>query len=307
MRRSLLAVLVLVAMGDAALLLALRGQGWALQLVHRDATGEALAAPPDGAMRVRVGRLDFDYRVPPASRAAPPGAGLPRRTGADSGLADVRAAILWVRGKLRVGEHYTPRPWRLREALAAAADTSRRFYCYSYACAMVAACQDLGYAARVAQLQGHVTSEVFLPALGQWVLADALYDFIARDPRGRPLSLLETLRRLEARRPVVWEPVAGTKGDDDEMDPRTRGQVEEIIRRGNYFVADGAFSFGPPSRLVRLRELLAGRAHVIQAAPCGEPLADARARRLRAALAGGTVAGLVVLVALALAPRRRPR
>lgn len=303
MRPRILGALALLVAVDAIFLLALRGHPWALQWVRRDADGALYEQAPDEAMRIRVGGWLFDYRAPTDARDA--GAvPLPVRRGGDRGLDDMRAAIRWVRVQLRVGEPFARPTWRLQDALRLAADSSRRFLCDSYSRATVAVCQSMGYAARVDLLDGHITSEVYLPALGQWVLGDALYDFIACTPVGEPLSLVETARRLSQSQPVEWMPVVGRRGDDDEMTGRTRANVEGIIRRGNSFVCDGRVIFGPLTLTERVRDLLLGRPRTIQLALQGEPPLDRRERALRWGLLGWNAVGLSGMGLMA--RRRRP-
>src|SRR5262249_1141929 len=172
MRPRLLWVPALLVVIDAILLLALRGHPWALQWVQRDPDGTLYEQAPDEAMRIRVGGWPFDYRAPVDARATGATA-LPVRRRGDRRLGDLRAAIRWGRVELRVGEPFARPTWRLRDALTLAADSSRRFLCDSYSRATVAVCQSMGYAARVDLMDGHITSEVYLPALGQWVLGDA--------------------------------------------------------------------------------------------------------------------------------------
>ncbi len=301
MRRKLALGIVVLLLGDALLVASLKGRMWSLVWVYQDRTGAAFEAAPDSAMRVVVAGQPFDYAVE-FQPAYVQRARFPDRSEADSGLADVRACIRWVRDRLRVGEGYRPQEWRLSYLLAAAADSSMRFWCDTYARALVAAAQSQGYAARVIHLEGHVTSEIFLPRLGQWVWADALYDFIARDAGGRPLSLTQAAGLIEGGREVVWQPVTGVKGDDDEMEPRTRRQVEGVVRRGNFFLGDGPFTYGRLSDARRALDLVAARPRVIQLAAQGEPALDRRERGLRWVLIGWNLVGLAVLIALAQKP-----
>jgi hypothetical protein len=171
---------------------------------------------------------------------------------------------------------------------------------------MVAVLQGMGYPARVVLMDGHIVSEVFLPARGQWVVADALYDAIPWAPGSGPLSLVQLKRRLERGEPVEWRSVVGEKADDDEMDPATRKQVEGIVVRDALFTCDGLSIFGPLEKPQRVVDLAAGRARAIQLALFGEPALDARERGLRRALVLWNLAALAGTAALAWNRRRAP-
>jgi hypothetical protein len=300
----LVALLLAFAIGDEVLVLTLKGRTHALQLVHRDTTGAAFEAAPDAARRVHADGVAFDYATGmDAARAAP--LGVPAATGLDGGLDDVRRAVAWVRARLRSGEGYPQSRWRLEQAVAAAADPGRGFLCFSYACAVASVAEAQGYAARVVYLGRHITSEVFLPARGSWVMADATYDVIPHGDAGEPLSLLETRRRLVAGRPVEWRTVVGVRGDDDSLDAPTRTIVEARVRAGEFMVKDGALTFDLRSDRERLADVARGRPRVLQLALAGEPALDREERRLRALLVAwnGLALGVLALGAIALRPR----
>ena len=304
-RRRLLAALILMFLiGDELLVLALRGQDSALQLVNRDTTGAAFEAPPDDLLRAHPAGFRFDYAMGMDSlRAARVGA--PPATGADGGLDDVRRDIRWVRARLRAGEGYPAAHWRLEETVAAAADSGRRFSCVSYSCAMVSLAESQGYPARLVHLGRHITSEVYLPAWHRWVFADALYDFIPYGTEGDPLSLLETHRRLVDGRSVEWRSVVGDRGDDDSLDGPGRHRIETFVRSGDFIIPDGALVFGLIGDLRRLWDVATGRPRVVQLALRGQPAIDREERRLRAGLALWNLLALLVLGACTVAGRSR--
>ena len=298
------ALLLLFVIGDEALLFSLKGRLWALQIVRRDPTGAIFDAAPDDARQAHHANLDFDYAVgvDPARAAR---AGVPPGTGADGGLEDLRHDIRWVRSRLRSGDTYMAHTWRLEDVLAAAADPERRFYCYSYACAMVSAAEGQGYAARIVYLGRHITSEVYLPARGQWVMADATYDVIPHGAEGVPLSLLETRRRLLTRRPVTWRPVVGEAVDDAMLDEPTRRNLESMLRAGGFFIKDGALALGQLGDLDRLWDLLRGRPRVIQLALSGQPALDRLERRTWAWLAFWNAGALLTVTVCMVVLRTR--
>src|SRR5262249_34601575 len=283
---------------DAALLFSLRHRPWAIGLLQRDSSGALFEAAPDSAMRIAIEGRTFDYRAPFDAIDPGPEAVIPVRPGGDRGLDDLRTAIRWGRDGRRVGEASLPPVWRLRDAVHLARTSTRRFYCGSYSRAMVAVLQGMGYPARVDLMDGHIVSEVYLPALGQWVVADALYDAIPVAPDGRPLSLVQLKRRLHGREAFRWGPVTGEKSDAAEMDPAARRQVEADLRGGMCFTCDGLSIFGPLGKPQRMGDLLAGRPRAIQLALFDERPLDRTERRIRLLLLGWNLAGAVALLAL---------
>jgi len=300
------ALFLAIVIGNEVLLFSLRGRIWALQLVHRDTSGEVFAASPGPDRRVRAGRLELDYTVG-MDMARMASLGVPATTGGDDGLDDLRADVRWVRSRLRSGEGYVSSRWRLEEVVAAAADSSQRFFCLSYACAMVSVAELQGYAARVVFLGRHITSEVYLPARGQWVMADATYDVIPHGSDGAPLSVLDAHWRLAAGRPVEWRTVVGETDDDASLDGPTRNIVESLLIAGDFQLRDGALTFGQLTNRERAWDVLRGRPRVIQLALRGQPALDGYERRLRTALAAWNATGLAVLLAFGLVMRRGAR
>lgn len=298
------ALLLAFLVGEEALLFSLQGRVWALQRVRRDTSGAWLDAPPDDTRRARHDGLDFEYGMgmDPARASS---VGAPAVTGEDDGLEDLRRDIRWVRSRLRTGEPYMPPTWRLEDALTLAVEPGRRFHCYSYACATVSVAEAQGYAARVVYLGRHITSEVYLPARRQWVMADATYDVIPYGAEGGPLSLLETLRHLRAGQPVEWRPVTGEAGDDATLDEPTRRNVEAMIRAGEFVIKDGALTFGQLGHLPRLWDVVTGRARVLQLALDGQPAPDHFERRTWAWLLLWNAVALVTVALYLLTPRRR--
>jgi hypothetical protein len=169
--------------------------------------------------------------------------GLPARAGGDYGLADVRRDIAWVLARLRAGNSFPTHRWRLEDVLAAARNPRRRFFCFTYSSALVSVAESQGYPARPVELGDHITAEVFLPALDQWVMADAIYDFIPFGPDGRPLSVLDVHRRVASGAPIAWERVVGVRGDDDELEGRTQAKVEALLRAGDFVVKDAVLNY----------------------------------------------------------------
>ena len=281
--RLLLALLLVLLIGNAVIVLSLKGRNSALQLVHRDTSGEVFEAPPDRAGRAHPAGFLFDYTMGMDS-ARGARAGAPAATRADGGLEDLRNDVRWVRSRLRTGAPYPFARWRLEDALAAAADPGRRFFCFSYACAMVSVAESQGYPARVVYLGDHITSEVYLPARRKWVLADATYDVIPHGAEGDPLSVVETHRRLVAGEPVEWRPVVGVPADDATLDEPTRRGVESMMRAGDFFIKDGALTFDHLGDRERLMDVLRQRPRVLQLALNGQPSMDRDERRLRTGL-----------------------
>jgi hypothetical protein len=279
--------------GNAVLLKSLKGGVWALQLLAQDPDGSAFETPPDDRGVAHAGDLAIDYLVP---REPTPGLGA--ATGGDRGLDDVREAIRWVRLHLRTGRFFWITPWHIADVLRAAEDPNRKFFCGSYSRMLAAACISRGYPARVVEMNGHIESEVYLPAVGHWVLADALYDFIAFRPGGEPLSLVQTARRLLRGEPVEWRPVTGQQGDDDDMDPKNQAQVERIIRKGDFVTADGATTFGRLSRAERARDVLLCRVRMVQAGLQRQPPKDGIERRLRVSLLGWNLVAITFQLAM---------
>lgn len=296
--RGLLLLALLIA-GNLALIGGLRGRDYALLLLARDSDGTILSAAPDADRITRLGGLTLDYKVQVRSRVT-----IPVRTGGDSGLDDVRANIRWVRTLLSAGEDFHTDDWWLRDIVAAARAGGRRFLCDTYSRTLVNAFLRQGYAARVVLLDGHIAGEVYLPKLGQWVFADALYDFIASDAEGHPLSVLDASRRIRAGQAVIWKPVVGARSDDDDMNPRNRDRLEEMLGEGCFRVCDGEFGFGRLSKRDRVRDLLAGRVHAVEYVADGRPSSDRDERVMRGLLLVWN-AGFVVL-AITLLARRRP-
>jgi hypothetical protein len=299
MSRRLLALLLVLALGDGGLVWALKANGWAIRLVYVDRTGSAFEAPPDAAMRARIGDVPFDYAMDiTPTRAAK--LGLPRATGADSGLADVEANVRWIRSRFRSGGFYGRRPWRLEEAIEAARDPHRRFYCFSYSAAMVSLSQSQGYPARIVWLDGHITSSVYLPAMHKWVLADALHDVIPYDASGRPLSGVEAHRLLRSGGTIEWRRIAGTPPNQPET--FDRAAIESLLWRGDFMVSDGPSTFALRGRWGRMLDLIEGRPRTLQLGMEGQRPFDAASRVIRAAL---IVWNLLGAVAIAGASRRR--
>lgn len=280
------ALAVLVLAGNAALLGALAGRTWALQAAVTDRTGALFECGPTGFRHTPTG-VRLNLFEPRETAAA-----LPPRSGDPSGLGDLAAGIRFARATLRVGAFYPDPAYRLDELLGAAADTSRRFYCGSYSRLLGYALRNMGYPVRVVALEGHITTEAWLPALRQWVLCDAVYDFVAYVPGGRPLSLVAAMKRLRAGEAVEWRPVVGAEEDDDDMDPATRRQVEGILRRGRGLALDGLIAHARRSDLERAMGLSLGRVRGLQLDLDGSPAPDRAERRLRFAWALWNAAGL---------------
>ena len=223
MRRLLLPLLILAA-GNLALLGTLRGREYAMVRLARDTDGSIVNAAPGADHVARAGKVSVDYSVAFRDQIDVPAA-----TGGDGGLDDVRSAIRWVRSLFSVGDDYRAESWYLSDALTSARDGHRRFMCDSYARALVNASLRQGYSARVVLLDGHISSEIYLPGRGQWVFADALYDFIASDPGGEPLSVLETTARFRHGDAVDWASVvgepAGVEGNADKVFPWDRRRI----------------------------------------------------------------------------------
>ncbi len=301
MRRTLLLLAVLAA-GNLGLIGVLRGREYATVWLAHDPQGAAFDAAPGPNRVARAGDVLLNYSIGFKNRVP-----TPPRTDRDRGLDDVRASITWVRAKLAVGDDYHAETWYLSDALDAAREGEGRFMCDSYSRALVNASLRQGYAARVVLLDGHISSEVFLPAVGRWVFADALYDFIATDPAGEPLSVLEASRRLRSGAPVRWSPVVGDRGDDDDLHPRNLWALEGMLRRGRFRIVDGAMGFGRLTRLDRVKDFVRGRVHMVEHAPAGEPPSDRDERALRAVALGWNVGLLALALVLAVRGRLRPR
>ncbi|MBI1796931.1 MAG: transglutaminase domain-containing protein [Candidatus Eisenbacteria bacterium] len=294
--RRLLIVALFFVLGDAGLLGVLKSNGYALRLVHADTSGAAFEAPPDAAMTARRAGLAIDYAMGmDAARAAR--LGLPAATRGDSGLDDMRANVRWVRAHFRPGGFYIKRPWRLEEALEAARDPDRRFYCFSHAAAMVSLCEGQGYAARIVSLSGHITSETYLPALGRWVIADAIHAVIPYDAAGRPLSAVGLHRMMLRGEPFEWRRVPDVAGAGPEM--FNPGAVDTLMLRGDFVVNDGPSTFDLRGPVQRAFDLLTGRPRIIQLAAEGQPPIDRAARRIRLALGVWNLLGLLTLAAAA--------
>jgi hypothetical protein len=296
LRRLLPLVVVLIA-GNLALFGTLRGREYALIWLERDTDGRLFQAAPGPDRVTHAGGFDFDYNVALRTQIQVPAA-----TGGDGGLDDVRSSIRWVRQLLAVGEDYHAENWWLRDVVRAA-QGSRRFMCDSYSRALVNACLRQGYAARIVMLDGHIAAEVYLPQRHQWVFADALYDFIATDSEGRPLSVVDCARRYHLGETVHWQPVTNARGDDDELGTKNLFRLEEMMRQSNFAIYDGAFAFGRLDRLGRMRDLLLHRVHAIQLALLGQPRRDRDERAVRGLLGvwNGAMLGFGILV---LAQRR---
>jgi len=289
--------LLLGLAGAIAIASGLRGRNFALLRLDHDRDGSRVSAPPAWPGIAPASRGALDYRIQFRHATA-----IPRATGGDAGLADVRADIAWVRDLLSVGDDFHTDIWWLRDIVLARQE-GRRFMCdtYSRALANIALRQDMP--ARIVLLDGHITSEIFLPRLGRWVFADALYDFIAMTPEGRPLSILDTVRRLRAGDRVLWKSVTGVVGDDDALGARNRARLEDMLRNGRFTVCDGEYGFGRLTRRDRARDLLLGRVHAIQYVSAGAAFDDRDESALRALL----VVWCAVSLALATwSARRRP-
>jgi hypothetical protein len=275
LRRLLLILAILVA-GDLALLGTLRGRPYALVWLDRDPDGRYFSAAPDPHGVAHIGEGTLQYGIPARSKIE-----VPVATGGDGGLEDVRAAILWVRRELRVGDDFHAETWWLRDIVDAAARGDRGFMCDSYSRALAAVFMRMGYTGRIVHLDGHISCELYLPSRHQWVFADALYDFIAEDETGHPLSLVEAARHWQQHRPLVWHRVEGSKGDDDELSPANKTRLQEMLERADFTMYDGPFAFGRLSRLDRLHDLVTGRVRAVQLAMAGQPRDDGVERLTR--------------------------
>lgn len=288
----ILTIIILLLAGNGALLFTLKGDDYAIQRLYRDTTGDAFEAPPDASWRARGIGYDLDYNV--GVRLPTPSArGLPERRTLDP-LDDMRMLATWVRVHLAVGDFYRERVWSLDEILTAA-NAGHEFFCSTYAHALVTVAQTCGYPARVIGLNGHITSEIYDRTRSRWVMVESLYDCIPFGRDGEPLSLLQTSRILAAGDSVTWQAITGIPGDDDEMYPKNRPNVENIIRRGDFTIADGRATFGRIPLRERVIDLLTGRTRTIQLALHGEPAKDRLPRRLRLAILAWNLLGVFLL------------
>jgi hypothetical protein len=77
--------------------------------------------------------------------------------------------------------------------------------CVDHARALVALGEAYGLVVRTVRHSRHTFNEVWVPALGKWVMIDSQYAVTGSSESGEPLSTLELRERMLEGRPVRWE------------------------------------------------------------------------------------------------------
>jgi hypothetical protein len=92
----------------------------------------------------------------------------------------------------------------IEETLLGIAEDEGYGCCVDHAKAFVALSGSYGLFARTVRHSGHTFNEIWVPALGKWVMIDSQYAVMGTDEAGAPLSTLELRDRMLAGGPVRW-------------------------------------------------------------------------------------------------------
>lgn len=121
---------------------------------------------------------------------------------------DLLAVARWVRSRMTLDLEADALPRHPAAALDRAAAAPVRGFCSNYSMLTVAAAHAYGLPARVVQVKGHATSEVYLG--GRWRIVDTYFNILGE---GSALELMRsgdfsTLRKIDDDSPddIDWEP-----------------------------------------------------------------------------------------------------